>query len=289
MKWNVIYNHDGFLKAHFDGYNHPKKGVPHLKHWNALQGHLKKCGIKVGVNPHYAKSDSKCLSPINRMGRAKGIVLLLETCPLGITVKIGHERNLVGDGLRVWPRYHSEYKELTFLERMALNWAYSKVVEYFKSLGLKMERTREEMSPEEYILHGEAINPHVHGGAKTLLDIKASITEDSYNWKHNSTDANKKKIVCGDKKCFYRNRRLVQGVAWHNINNMWWVICGNKLYNEACFELFDYVDGMPRRMPADLPKMERILKKFEAAREYQKCIVIQKIIAKMEKKDAVPA
>ncbi|MDX1194691.1 hypothetical protein GOL96_25470 [Sinorhizobium medicae] len=31
--------------------------------------------------------------------------------------------------------------------------------------------------------------------------------------------------------------RIVRGTAYYNINNMWWVIAGGKLFNEACFYL----------------------------------------------------
>ncbi len=285
MDWNFIYNTKDSLSARFNGYDHPSKGVPHSKQWSALQRHLKKCGVKVGVNPHFSKSEWKCISPTHRMGRAKGIVLLLDTTPLGITVNIGHEKNLVNNGLMVWPQYHSEYTPLTFLERMAFNWAYNKVADFFKSLGLQMKKHDSDMGPEEFILNKEAANTHIHGGPTTLLGIKEYITEDNHNWHYNSDDANKKKIVCRDNKCFYEGGNLHQGVAWHNINNMWWVICGNQLHNVASFYLFDYKEGTPRRKPADANKMERLLKKFEAARDYKRCIVIQGIIEKMSKKD----
>lgn len=90
-------------------------------------------------------------------------------------------------------------------------------------------------------------------------------------------DKNKKKIICGETKFFYNyNNRLSYGIVWHNINNMWWVISGGKLYNVACFDLFDYEYGMPRRKPADDNYIDRLLKKHESQKDYQKCANIQK-------------
>lgn len=41
--------------------------------------------------------------------------------------------------------------------------------------------------------------------------------------------------------------RIFRGTAFYNINNMWWIVAGGRLYNKACFEIFAAV-------PADLRK-----------------------------------
>lgn len=35
-----------------------------------------------------------------------------------------------------------------------------------------------------------------------------------------------------------RKGRIVRGIAYYNINNMWWVVAGGKLFNEGCHSLF---------------------------------------------------
>ena len=116
-----------------------------------------------------------------------------------------------------------------------------------------------------------------------LDDIKLSLKEDSYDYKHNSNDANGKKIICGDTKYFYYNKRLSKGKAYHNINNMWWIISNDKLNNKASFELFDFQEKLTRRKPFDINNMYRILSKYEKERDYIRCNNIYKIIQKLEK------
>ncbi len=62
-------------------------------------------------------------------------------------------------------------------------------------------------------------------------------TSESYN----STDMDGKTIGNGDVKYFRDHKgRLMRGTAYHNINNMWWVLINKYWYrNLAAFELFD--------------------------------------------------
>ena len=50
------------------------------------------------------------------------------------------------------------------------------------------------------------------------------------------------------------NGRLIQGIAYHNINNMWWVICGKwDRYNKASFEIFaNKPSNLRERMPKNV-------------------------------------
>lgn len=58
---------------------------------------------------------------------------------------------------------------------------------------------------------------------------------------YNSTDKDGKTIRNGDIKYFRDHKgRLMRGVAYHNINNMWWLLINRYEYrNLANFELFD--------------------------------------------------
>lgn len=67
---------------------------------------------------------------------------------------------------------------------------------------------------------------------------------------YNATDKNGKKLRNGQVKYFYDyKRRLMRGVVYHNINNMWWVVINKYEYrNVAAFHLFDIEKGnMPER------------------------------------------
>ena len=147
------------------------------------------------------------------------------------------------------------------------------MLEKYEKYNHKFIKEDSDMLPEEFIINKLQINKHIHGDVKHLEDIKKSITKDSYNYKHNSNDKNGKKIICGDKKCFYdwRTNRLSIGYAWHNINNMWWVIVNNKKYNIASFNLFDFDSNLPRRKDFDARELESILNRHLKKNEYLKC------------------
>lgn len=54
----------------------------------------------------------------------------------------------------------------------------------------------------------------------------------------------------GQTKCFYNYEgRLLQGRVYHNINSMWWVIAGGKVYNLGSHDLFSYTPTTPLRDP----------------------------------------
>ena len=136
---------------------------------------------------------------------------------------------------------------------------------------------------EEYIINNLKTNSHIHGKVTCLEDIKKSITEDSYDYQHNSNDANNKKIICGELKYFYNyyNRRMFCGIVWHNINNMWWVIVNGVKYNVASFNLFDFDKNLPKRKPASQGDIQRLLNKFESKKEYLRCHAINKQLEKL--------
>lgn len=63
--------------------------------------------------------------------------------------------------------------------------------------------------------------------------------------------------------------RIVRGTAFYNINNMWWVIAGGELRNQACHELY-------AKPPADLrTKLHKKLRRRRLERELE--IAVQRM------------
>lgn len=81
-----------------------------------------------------------------------------------------------------------------------------------------------------------------HHPQKTM-DFKLSdLDGDTPEYNYNNTDRDKKTIYNGQVKYFRDRRtgRLMRGIVYHNINNMWWVILNTYEYtNIADFQLFD--------------------------------------------------
>lgn len=281
------YKNSIFISFEKRGDNFTLK-VPHYKKWLEIIKFLRNRGWNIGENKHY-KEHYSCLSKYHKIGFKGGMALLMEIKSNGIDIEFGDIKNLWKDMPQsFWSNKLDErYSKLTYLEEIAVKLEIKKMIDFCSKYQLERIQTNENLTPEQRIIHDNKTNPHVHGKVECLNDIKLAITEASYNYKSNSDDKNKKKIICGETKYFYDyNNRLSYGVVWHNINNMWWVIAGGVLRNIVCWELFDYEAGLPKRKPVDENKINKLLKSFESKRDYRRCMAIQKYSQKTLKKAA---
>lgn len=250
---------------------------------------LRRRGFKVGVNPTIKEMYSS-ISKNHKIGYKKDIACLIEIYSDCVKIEFGHVKNLWKDLLQsFWSsKTDDRYTHLSYLEELAVKLEIKKTVYYAFKKGFVIEKNDSQKSPEEFIVDKLKINKHIHGNVTCLEDIKKDMTIDSYNYKNNSNDANGKKIICGEKKYYYdyRTKRIMYGYAWHNINNMWWVILGNKFKNIASFELFDYSPDMPRRKQLGykelLTKVQNVLKSTAEKRYFERCVKINNFLKKLE-------
>lgn len=258
--------------------------VPHKNKWLAIIRFLKKRGFKVTENEYY-KKQYDCLSKYHKIGYKKDLALLMEIGSSFIKVEFGNIKNLWIDAPQsFWNNPHDErYTKLTYLENISIKLEVKKLMEFCFKYNHKFIPEEYSLTPEEYIINKLKINTHIHGKIECLEDIKRSITEDTYDYKYNSNDANGKKIICGNIKYFYdyHTRRLSVGTVWHNINNMWWVIVNGQKYNIAAFDLFDFDSKLPKRKPADKIELSLLISKFERKKDYLKCHFLKKQLDKI--------
>jgi hypothetical protein len=110
----------------------------------------------------------------------------------------------------------------------------------------------------------------------------------NYNRNYNSKDKDGKQIICGETKYFYNyyTKRLSRGTVYHHINNMWWVLVHGKRNNISSFYLFDLFPETPAKKSlgkeAQINRMEKQLRLLEDKRLYEKCISLNKSIAKLQ-------
>lgn len=290
---NIIRRYYNTVQVHFIkvGDKFTIKTLPHYSKWREAIGFLRKRGFVVTEND-YIKKHFACLSKNNRIGYKKDVVCLMELNGDGFSVNFGHVKNLWKDQPQsFWDNPRDDrYTQLSYMENCAVNLEILRFMEFCtKKYKLELQINDDNLSPEQYIIHKLQVNTHIHGKVTSLIDIKNSIKEDSYDWLYNSNDRNKKKIICGQVKYFYswRNgQRLSCGIVWHNINNMWWVIAGNQLHNIAAFDLFDYSPELPRRKPTTDDKINKLLSRFASDRQYLRCNSI-KLYAENKLKIAV--
>lgn len=252
--------------------------VPHKPHWNGIQKFLKKRGFKVTAIPRYVEHYNT-LSQYHRIGKKGEVACILELNAGSIHLDFGHIKNLWNCEGHFWDmKGDDRVKPLTYLEQKAVIIEQMRMMEYCKSFTSSFDDSDDDaLTPEQYIIKKLRINTHVHGKVNCLDDIKKDIENriNDYFNSHNVKDRDGNKITCGDTMYFYDyNGRLSCGKAWHNINNMWWVISGGHLRNIACFNLFRSPEGMPRRqgnISRAIKKMESALEKAKNANNFKEC------------------
>lgn len=263
-KNKITYHHDTIGKDF-------SLDQPHINIWESLINFLIKRGYKVGANEHYTKN-YKCLSKYHKIGKRKDIIILLEISARGIEIEIGHTKNFWHDmATSFWDNWHDKYTKLEYLEDKSVELEIKRVIEFLSKYTQNIKSNEDSKNPLEFIFEKERINKHIHGGAQSIEEIK-SYMETKNHMTSNILDKNGKKIITGERKYFYdySTKRLLYGIAVHNINNMWWIIMNNKFTNIACFELFDYTPYLSRRKPADKRQIEKVLNRFIEKKEFLK-------------------
>lgn len=255
--------------------------VPHYKKWLSVIRFLKRRGFTVTENDWYKKQYT-CLSPYHKIGFKRDVACLLEISRNSITIEFGHIKNLWKDMPQsFWSNPTDDrYTALTYLEGIAVKLEIHKLIKFCDKWGVEHTIDESELkTPEAKILHDIKTRSFTRNKMTSLDDIKAFMESDkgAYDRNYNSTDKNKKRIICGERKYFYDyNRRLCCGIVWHNINNMWWVISGNTRRNIASFDLFDFDASLPRRRAIQERSWSALLDGFAKLRDYKRCMQIQK-------------
>lgn len=78
----------------------------------------------------------------------------------------------------------------------------------------------------------------------------------------------------------YRGR-LIRGIAYYNINNMWWVVAGGQLFNKACFQIFTSQPNDLRKKRNHRERRNRLEREMQIAvqrMDFQRAHVLKSII-----------
>jgi hypothetical protein len=251
--------------------------VPHYKKWLEVIKFLQKRGFVINKNNYYEKN-YKSLSKFHKIGFKNDVACLLEIGSRNINIEFGNIQNLWKDMPQSFWSSKSDdrYTHLSYLEDKAVELEIYKLMEFCKKYNHVLYIEDNKLSVVDLIIKENNSNSHIHGKITCLEDIGKPITPDSYNYKSNSDDKNKKKIICGDLKYFYdwQTKRLGCGIAIHHINNMWWLLFGKQRRNIVCWDLFDYEPGLPRRKPVEEGKVNKLLEFYQNKRDYKKCQAI---------------
>lgn len=259
------------------------RGYKNYNWWVSLMNYLRKRGFQVSQNQYMSKH-YEAIATRHRIGVKKDVICLLENSSTCINLDFGNVKNLWKDHVTdFWDNPTDfRYTKLTYLENLAVESEILKLVSHLKSLNIKgsgIDR-KKRLPNQESIIQKLQENKHIHGDIQSLEQLCTVVNEkiesDPYFGKYNAKDQNNKTILCGELKHFYDYRRRLRcGIAYHNINNMWWVISGGDMFNKACFDLFDYDPELPKKEPIRRGQYENLITKFLNEKNYLKCHILE--------------
>lgn len=244
-------------------------------------------GFELKTSHYYIKNDWG--KAFNKVGfNSNGISVTLKLCSKVINVEFGHIKNLWLDSENnFWADWHSNAKKLNYLENKSLELMIFKFLNKYPNNPIEREIKYE---GAEFIINSHKKSNHCKDISKLddlgLGGIKYQMSE--YDLGCNSLDQNQKKIECGTVKYFYRYGKLMRGEAYHNLNNMWWLLCNGCVNNIANFELFDYNDHADKKeltKDETLNKLNIKLRKLENNKQYLRCNELHNHIKRFKKNE----
>lgn len=255
------------------------ESFPNLQVFNDSIRFLRSSGWKIKRDPDVHKN-YRILSDQHRYARKGSLELSIEINQAMVEFKFF--QNVVFENKSGGQYDFDKYKKMPYLIKLLFLNETKKLSDFLhEKFSCVTKNTDLPETSAEHIVALQNSNSFTRGEMKNLKEIPVKYMSDC-DFKHNSTDRDKKNIECGQTKYFrHWNGRLYRGQVWHNINNMWWVIINKYNFtNIASFELFDLTseDIRHRRLKAvKLPKeyIEKIesLKKLstkELEREIKK-------------------
>jgi hypothetical protein len=257
--------------------------VPHKNKWLNILSYLRRRGFNVGENPYY-KEHYGILSKFRKSGTRGEVAVALNLNAGNIEIDFGHIKNLWDTNANFWDDWHSNYVNLNYLEQKRYELEIHKFLQFLSKWNFEFEPDDRHLTDTEKIIACNKTNSHVHGGdIETLEDIGKYLEKHDHGMSRNGLDSNKKKIICGDTKYFYdsyKNKRMMRGTAYHNINNMWWVMINGKRRNMASYELFDFSSDLPRRRQLSeqdsVQRWKQEITRAEKKRNYKKAEALWK-------------
>jgi len=246
---------------------------------------LKKHGFNV-THDQDVEKNYKSLSRSHRYGVWKTLEFNAEYHPARIEFEFF--QNVVAfDGRKIGEGKYgfNKLKNMPYLLRIRCQLALKIITDYLNSLDIK------EKIVNKIDCHGQ---PELDAYKTKEEKVNAIKTTNDKVAEYNNKDKNKKELKNGDLKYYYAgpDYRLSCGYAYHNINNMWWVVSGKTTYrNLGSFELFDFDPSLPRRKSKDraIDKLTRKLNGLIEKRDFEACIKVRdsiKILESRKKKDA---
>jgi hypothetical protein len=212
-------------------------------------------GWTIGIDPNVKKNFAS-ISKYHHSGRNALLEVDIELSPRYIEVHFF--QNVVFENVNGGKYDFDKLKKMPYLIKLSYYKESQKICDYLhREFSMEIIQQTPPDDAIEHILYNHRSNSFTRNKIKSIHEIPQYMSD--YDHKYNSTDRDGKKITCGQLKYFRDwNGRLSRGYAWHNINNMWWVVeRKNSLRNIASFDMFDLTDAdknQRRKVKAKIPE-----------------------------------
>lgn len=212
-----------------------REGNPHWENFKDLMLFLGSIGFYVSEDKEI-KKNFPSLNETHRAGEFDDLRFKAQYAPIRFEIEFYQDVFHVNSHGGFYD--FDKYKKMPYLIQKRYDWTLEKLLEYFEKCGYSIEFPENTCKGDAFIIRDYIRSRH--HPQENWFSLKA-VDGQTAEHEMNGTDRDGKILRNGETKYFRdRSGYLLRGKAYHNINNMWWVLLADgQVKNVACFDLFD--------------------------------------------------
>lgn len=212
-----------------------REGNPHWENFKDLMLFLGSIGFYVSEDKEI-KKNFPSLNETHRAGGFDDLRFKAQYAPIRFEIEFYQDVFHVNSHGGFYD--FDKYKKMPYLIQKRYDWTLEKLLEYFEKCGYSIEFPENTCKGDAFIIRDYIRSRH--HPQENWFSLKA-VDGQTAEHEMNGTDRDGKILRNGETKYFRdRSGYLLRGKAYHNINNMWWVLLADgQVKNVACFDLFD--------------------------------------------------
>lgn len=212
-----------------------REGDPHWENFKDLMLFLGSIGFYVSEDKEI-KKNFPSLNETHRAGGFDDLRFKAQYAPIRFEIEFYQDVFHVNSHGGFYD--FDKYKKMPYLIQKRYDWTLEKLLEYFEKCGYSIEFPENTCKGDAFIIRDYIRSRH--HPQENWFSLKA-VDGQTAEHEMNGTDRDGNILRNGETKYFRdRSGYLLRGKAYHNINNMWWVLLADgQVKNVACFDLFD--------------------------------------------------
>jgi hypothetical protein len=239
--------------------------------FNATMEVLGRAGFSVGADPRIQK-DYRCLSPTHRYGRCGDLEVKAEIHPAQMSIKFF--QNVVRENPNGGEYDFDKLSKMSYLQKLKFISTRRKIAAMLLARGIP-DATRPDLKGIEAVMDDRKRSWHWRPG---FLEEQPD---------YNTKDGDGVRMTDGVKRWARSySGHLIQGVAYYNLNNMWWLMTPDgHLHNEGAYMLFSYDPAKHRRKdhPSPASRVRTHLDRAIKASNFERAIGLRDRLKELTK------